>query len=179
MSALELTNLKCEDIKSEEDPMFIVIRSEKSTKARKIPLTQTHLDILRTWWKIGYPKKEHHSLKMKQSYLFCDSQGNKLSEESLKKIWTLALNQAYPQKSLHINILKKCFATHAFENGINLFLISQWLGHSSLYTTTQYIAPVPLQEKENIAKLNNISSQNFKNPHAFFKEKDVLKEMQI
>jgi len=42
-----------------------------------------------------------------------------------------------------IHTLRHCFASHALEDGHDIFAIKRWLGHTALATTGRYMHVVP------------------------------------
>jgi len=137
----ELLNLKIEDIDS--DRMQLKICGGKGNKDRYVTLSKSCLKLLREYWKKYRPKK----------YLFEGlSKGRKYSKTSVGIIVKKAAKQVGVKKSISIHTLRHTYATHLLENGIDLVLIKNFLGHHSIKSTMIYL------------KLRRLPDADFKHP---------------
>lgn len=124
----EVLNLKIEDIDSKR--MLVRVKQGKGRKDRYTILSDNCLDLLRKYWTRYRPK----------TYLFNGmSPGSKYSASSFEKIFARAKKKAGIKKDATIHTLRHSFATHLLENGVDLFLIKNLLGHNSIRTTMVYL----------------------------------------
>lgn len=125
----ELQWIKPSAIDSEQ--MRVLIVKGKGRKDRYSLLSVKTLEILRQYYKLYRPEQ-----------LLFEPQGNPskpLSETTLNKIVKRSAEKAGIKKQVSFHTLRHCFATHLLENGVNLRLIQQFLGHTSLRTTSTYL----------------------------------------
>jgi integrase/recombinase XerD len=117
----EVVNLKIEDIDSKR--MLIYIKNAKGRKDRIVPLSQTVLDLLRSYY------KEYKPI----NYLFNGKFSDKYSIGSCQKIY-----KKYIDNDSSIHCLRHSSATSLLENGTDLRVIQKILGHSNVKTTEIY-----------------------------------------
>ena len=55
-----------------------------------------------------------------------------------------------------IHTLRHCFASHALEDGRDIFAIKRWLGHNALVTTGRYMHVVPGSTRQVISPLDTL-----------------------
>ncbi len=111
--------------------MQVHIEQGKGKKDRYTLLSPRVLEILRTYYKKERP----------QTFLFEPNcrKGTMLSESTLNAIIKKAVVKANIKKEVSFHTLRHCFATHLLEQGVNLRLIQQFMGHTSLKTTSIYL----------------------------------------
>lgn len=122
----ELINLKIKDIDSSR--MIINIIDAKGGKDRIVTLDKNVLDLLRVYYKEYKPKE----------YLFNGQVELKYSERSVAQFFQKYANLAGIKKRVHPHLIRHCYATHLCENGLDLSIIKDLLGHSSIKTTEIY-----------------------------------------
>ena len=122
----EIVNLKIKDIDSER--MVINIRNAKGKKDRQVSLSPLLLKQLRIYYKEYHPK----------NYLFEGADGGMYSVRSLQQVFKAAKAGAGNNKTGGIHSLRHSFATHLLEQGTDIKIIQELLGHNSLRTTEKY-----------------------------------------
>lgn len=123
----ECINLKTQDINPEEKT--IVVRSGKGNKDRITILSQNAIDDLKQF----LATRKHSS-----DYLFAKKSGKPLTPKLAQKIIPLLAKKAGIQKKVTPHVLRHTFATLLLEQGTNLRVIQELLGHASLNTTQIY-----------------------------------------
>jgi site-specific recombinase XerD len=136
----EALHLQVGDI--DGDRKLVHVHRGKGAKDRYIPISQFTLDALRRYWithrhaTLLFPADgRNHTLKPGVVSTAKTSMSETAPQTAIKKI-TRALNFG---KKVSIHTLRHSFATHLLEAGVSLRIIQQYLGHSSLMTTIEYL----------------------------------------
>ena len=123
----ELINLKPGDIDSARG--LLIIRQGKGRKDRIIPLPEKILDDLRIYYRAYRPG----------TWLFEGQYKNsQYSPTSLAKVLHRAVLKAGIAKPVSLHWLRHSYATHLLEQGTDLKIIQELLGHQSTKTTEIY-----------------------------------------
>jgi len=125
----ELVSLKPEHIESGRK--LIRVEKGKGNKDRYTLLSDKLLKELKIYWKRYNPKE----------YLFYPT-GNPhkpLGKNMAYKVFTRAKKKAGLTVGRGIHSLRHSFATHLLEDGVDLYSIKTFLGHSSIYNTMIYL----------------------------------------
>ena len=122
----ELLNLKIQDIDS--DRMRIYIKGSKNNRDREVMLSEKILELLRKYFR-EYKSKE---------YLFEGQKGGAYSARSVQEILKKALKKAGIKKHATVHTLRHSFATHLIENGTDIRIVQELLGHKNIKTTQIY-----------------------------------------
>ena len=127
----ELCHLRAADIDSHADRMCIRVQQGKGGKDRYVPMEPDVLEMLRSWWRSARP----------QQWMF-PGQGDgsqPISDASAQRWYQAARADAGIPKQGGIHTLRHCYATHLLEAGVDLYTLSQWLGHRHVSTTARYL----------------------------------------
>ncbi|MDB5226028.1 MAG: integrase [Bacteroidota bacterium] len=122
----ELLNLSIADIDSKR--MLVHIHKAKGRKDRIAPLSETVLQLLRTYYKQYKPK----------NFLFEGQGGEQYGERSLAMVLKKGCDLAGITKNVNLHMLRHSYATHLLEDGTDLRYIQALLGHKSSRTTEIY-----------------------------------------
>ena len=133
----EVTSLKLIDIDSKRG--VIRIRESKGAKDREVPLSQKALEQLRLYYKEYKPSE----------YLFEGQFGGQYSTRSIQTLFRKALKVCGIKKKATVHTLRHSYATDLLENGTDLRIIQELLGHKSSKTTELY-THVSRQTKQRI-----------------------------
>jgi len=123
----ELTNLKVSDLHFDEKIGYA--RKAKGNKDRMFNIPDFLLEELK--------EQSEIQKNSNQEFLFSGPKG-KLSTRNIEKITKNALTKSGIKKDIHPHTLRHSFATHMFEDGIDISMIQTMLGHSNLDTTAIY-----------------------------------------
>lgn len=111
----------------------------KRHKDREIPLPTAILQLLRGHWRTHrsplwlFPAVTRHGIQ----YSVANDCGP-VTRDSLQSAFRRAVKKCALHKRAHVHTLRHCYATHLLEDGVNLRLIQEYLGHSSPRTTAVY-----------------------------------------
>ncbi len=133
MRISELISLKFTNV----DLFHDIVRVEgKGSKERIIPLNQTakkYLTIYLDNYRHNLIKKGHNC-----DYLFLNNRGLGITRQGFFKLLKKAQATAHIAKEISPHTLRHSFATHLLENGADLRVIQELLGHSDISTTQIY-----------------------------------------
>jgi site-specific recombinase XerD len=108
----------------------IRVRRGKGGKAREVMLSPKLLTALRTYWRAARPPLPH---------LFVTaSTGAVVSPQAVRTAMRQACIDAGLKKRVTPHMLRHSFATHLLEDGTDVRVIQQLLGHANVATTTRY-----------------------------------------
>ncbi len=122
----EVVNLKIEDIDSSR--MLIHIHNSKNNRDRMVPLSEKILVLLREYFKASKPSK----------FLFEGRSGGKYTIRSIQKAFQKILIKSGIGKKVSAHTLRHSFATHLIEQGTDIRIIQELLGHKNIKTTQIY-----------------------------------------
>ena len=133
--------------------MMVHVHRGKGAKDRYVPLPSSTLKILRLYW-----ATHRHPL-----WLFPatgrDGQptaDQPLDRSSVQGAMRRVVQELNIQKAISIHSLRHSYATHLLEAGVNLRLIQQYLGHSSLNTTMVYLHLTTASQEQAIARIETL-----------------------
>ncbi len=141
----ELVNLKVEDINFKEKIGHI--RQGKGRKDRIFNIPSFLFSQLQ--------KQAEKQEKNKEEYLFTGPKGQ-LSPRNLQKIVQKAVKKAEINKKVSPHTLRHSFATHLLEDGVDIRIIQELLGHADLSTTQIYTHISQEQIKKVKSPLDNL-----------------------
>ncbi|MDK2896995.1 MAG: integrase/recombinase XerD [Candidatus Atribacteria bacterium] len=107
----------------------------KGFKERIVPFGQSAQEALITYLEKG---RGHFQKKSKNNYLFLGPSGKQLSRQNIWHLIQKYTLQAGIKKRVTPHTLRHSFATHLLENGADLRIVQEFLGHSDISTTQIY-----------------------------------------
>ncbi len=129
----ELINLQLTNIFRKEEMIRVI---GKGNKERLVPISQTALKEIDT-----YCRGSRGELKIKPGYdnfVFLNRRGAALTRVMIFTIIKEAVRFSGVKKKVSPHTFRHSFATHLLENGANLRVIQEMLGHASITTTEIY-----------------------------------------
>ena len=128
----EIINLKLEDLHL---TMGTLQTLGKGHKERIVPVGDEAIKWINRYLEEARPKllKQKHS-----NYLFLNFHGNNLTRQGVWKNLKAEVRKAGIQKNITPHTLRHSFATHILENGADLRIVQELLGHADISTTQIY-----------------------------------------
>lgn len=149
----EAVSLKVEQVDSKR--MLIHIQRAKGGSDRYVPLPESTLRLLRLHYKthrnpiLVFPapgRGEHlESISTKP-----------LSDTSIQTVFKKSLREIGIKKNASVHSLRHSYATHLLEDGTDIRIIQEYLGHKSIRTTMVYTHLTPLLKNDISKKINNL-----------------------
>jgi integrase/recombinase XerC len=134
LRASELVNIELQHVSLKK--RFIRVLG-KGNKERMVPFTEECAKTLETYLN-NFRGELLAKNKEPINYLFLNASGEKLTTRGLEYILDKIEEKNCLFVGLHPHILRHSFATHLLENGADLRVIQELLGHESLNTTQVY-----------------------------------------
>jgi integrase/recombinase XerD len=155
----EALHLQVGDIDSAR--MLVHVHRGKGAKDRFVPLPPSTLKMLRQYWvthrhpgwlfpaldRIGRGGGDPRRVASAR----CPMVRNGVQDAMRRIVVQLGL-----RKAVSIHTLRHSYATHLLEAGVNLRLIQQYLGHSSLDTTMVYLHLTTANQEQAVAAINRL-----------------------
>lgn len=130
----EVAKLKITDICSKT--MSIRVENAKHDTNRYTILSEKALLVLREYFR-AYFSPDNYKL---DDWLFPgQKQGEPISVKTIKNTIIKQRDKLKLDQRISAHTLRHCFATHCLENGVDVVLIQQMLGHRNLKTTCIYL----------------------------------------
>lgn len=107
----------------------------KGSKERIVPLGNTAKHVLEDYLQHGRP---HLVKQQTTSTLFVNQHGRPLTRQGFWKILKKSSLEAGIRKNITPHTLRHSFATHLLENGADLRIVQEMLGHEDISTTQIY-----------------------------------------
>jgi len=100
-----------------------------------VPMAQPALQSLNDYLR----KRAGEGLSIaKESPLFLNNRGGRLSDRSVRNILNKYVEQASIAQKISPHVLRHSFATHLLDNGADLRSVQEMLGHADISTTQIY-----------------------------------------
>ncbi len=132
----EAINLKIHNI--DTFSMRVKIVSAKDKNYRYVMLSDKLLLLLKEYFERYNPKR----------YVFEGRDGGKYSDRSIQELFAKAVKSARISKEVTVGTLRHSFAAHLLNNGTDIHLIQELLGHKQLSTTLMYTYIHPLSAQK-------------------------------
>ena len=128
----EIVSLKVSDIYFDRKMITVF---GKGSKERNVLFGDTLLEKLKLYIESG---RDQLLKDKKSSILFLNHHGNQLTERGIEDILNRIIKKGGFDFSLHPHMLRHTFATHMLDNGADLKVVQELLGHENLSTTQIY-----------------------------------------
>jgi len=129
----ETADLKLRSVNFDDEIMRVL---GKGSKERIVPIGRTALGLLRKY--IEKVRPELAKAGPEEQSLFLSHNGHRLDRERIWAIVKEAAKVAGISKNIHPHTLRHSFASHLLENGADLRIIQEMLGHADIATTQIY-----------------------------------------
>lgn len=116
----------------------VLVRNSKGSKDRIVPIPGSTIALLRTFWRthgnrrLMFPSRSPHS--------DIATTTRPMSDRSIQRAFQVIVQELNLAKSgIRLHSLRHSYATHLLDDGVNLKVLQQYLGHTTLQTTEIYL----------------------------------------
>jgi integrase/recombinase XerD len=138
--------------------MLVHVHHGKGAKDRYVPLPLRTLSLLRQYW-----ATHRHPLWLfpatGRDHQHAASSTGPMERSSVQGAMRRVVQELDFRKAISIHTLRHSYATHLLEAGVNLRLIQQYLGHSSLQTTMVYLHLTALGQEQARAAIERVMAE--------------------
>ena len=155
LRSIDVRQLQVQDIDSET--LTLHIRHSKGLRERRVPLPESTLEVLRGAW------SEHRHCKWifpsRQRLKEIQTADRPLSPRSLQRGTEKVLESlGWSEKGIVFHTLRHSYATAMLDEGANVIVLSEYMGHKNLQATEVYLHLT----KEGDAKARRIVNRIFR-----------------
>ena len=150
----EMLDLRVCDIRLGNTPAALL--KGKGSKIRSVPLMPETVNHFQNYRKLFHPDGQAHS---QQPLFYVEQCGARhpMSDDNVRKFlrrYGASARKTCPEvpENVHPHLWRHSRAMHLYQHGMDLSLISQWLGHSNLETTLVYAYADTEQKRKAIEK---------------------------
>lgn len=152
-SGLRVSEL-CGLDKGDLDFKLLLIKVKgKGKKERVVPFTTTAMEWLKKY--LSHPGR----VEKEKEAIFLNRSGGRLTTRSVDRLFVDYKKKCGIALPITPHILRHSIATHLLENGMDLKMIQEILGHTNLTTTTIYTAVSGKLKKETYRRCHPLASQ--------------------
>lgn len=132
--------------------MMVHVHRGKGAKDRYVPLPSRTLAMLRAYW---VTHRHPHWLfpATGRDHRQATLADGPMDKSSVQGAMRRVVRELKFRKVISIHSLRHSYATHLLEAGVNLRLIQQYLGHSSLQTTMVYLHLTTVSQEQAVSRI--------------------------
>jgi integrase/recombinase XerD len=135
--------------------MLVHVRRGKGAKDRFVPLPGRTLTVLRQYWTTHRHPEWLFPARGRDGHLAATAD-QPMTRTSVQKAMSRVVHELGFKKAISVHTLRHSYATHLLEAGVNLRLIQQYLGHSSLHTTMVYLHLTTASQEQAVARIETL-----------------------
>lgn len=146
----ELTDIKLRDLNLEERTLVV---HGKGSKDRIVPINNSTKELFKDYLTIARPTFLSRSNNLDNDSIFLNFKGTSLTSRGVRDILSSCLTKTCSTMKVSPHTFRHSFATHLLNQGMDVRMVQELLGHSNLSTTQIYtkISKESLQEAYNKA----------------------------
>jgi integrase/recombinase XerD len=132
--------------------MMVHVHRGKGAKDRYVPLPSRTLAMLRAYW---VTHRHPHWLfpATGRDHRQATRADGPMDKSSVQGAMRRVVRELKFRKVISIHSLRHSYATHLLEAGVNLRLIQQYLGHTSLQTTMVYLHLTTVSQEQAVSRI--------------------------
>jgi integrase/recombinase XerD len=138
--------------------MVVHVHRGKGAKDRYIPLPVRTLQMLRQYW-VSHRNQVWLFPATGRDHDEASAASGPMARSSVHGAMKRVVQQLGFRKRITIHTLRHSYATHLLEAGVNLRLIQQYLGHSSLQATMVYLHLTSLGQEQARVTIDKLMSE--------------------